>query len=367
MGKCVYVAERRYGVHGTCRRLWEEVWILCCVTDLAIGVARIPILVILLHLTVQANRFIIFEGIGCYPFTFNTPLAYAVYFSWPVLIGLVSATYCIRTIRELAIRRAQFKEFLAANRNLSSSRYFRLMGLAGIEVVCTVPLACWSIYLNTSTQPVEPYVSWQYAHAEMGVIDQVPAVLWRATPISTMSIELTRWFLVLCAVIFFAFFGFADEARKNYRLAYTSIAKRVGLSTGSMSATGTYTANGYVKPNFDFTAPELTKCLLISTNPDMSYNGGTATMPVFITHQSEKKRDSLASFSSRMSLPDYGGALTDVKEPFSPTTTTAGSMSKESLPRSPVDIDSVPLPTLPEATFDTNAPPRYAPDVTHAV
>jgi pheromone a factor receptor len=316
------------------------------ITDLAIGVG-IPILVILLHLTVQANRFIIFEGIGCYPFTFNTPLAYAVYFSWPVLIGLVSATYCIRTIRELAIRRAQFKEFLAANRNLSSSRYFRLMGLAGIEVVCTIPLACWSIYLNTSTQPVEPYVSWQYAHAEMGVIDQVPAVLWRATPISTMSIELTRWFLVLCAVIFFAFFGFADEARKNYRLAYTSIAKRVGLSTGSMSATGTYTANG--------------------TNPDMSYNGGTATMPVFITHQSEKKRDSLASFSSRMSLPDYGGALADVKEPFSPTATTAGSMSKESLPRSPVDIDSVPLPALPEATFDTSAPPRYAPDVTHAV
>ncbi|KAN0080185.1 hypothetical protein V8E55_009751 [Tylopilus felleus] len=87
-----------------------------------------------------------------------------------------------------------------------------------------------------------------------------------------------------------------------------------------MSATGTYTANGM--------------------NPDMSYNGGTATMPI---------------------------VLADMKEPFSPTTTTVGSMLKESLPRSPVDIDSVPLPTLPKAIFDTNAPPQYAPNVTHAV
>jgi len=315
--------------------------------DLAIGVG-LPFLVMALHPIVQANRFIIFEGVGCYPFTFNTPPAYVIFFGWPVVIGLVSASYCIRTIRELALRRAQFKEFLAANRNLSASRYFRLMGLAGVEILFTIPLGCWSIYTNTTAQPVEPYVSWEYVHSQMGVIDQVPAAEWQATPLSTANIELSRWFLILCALVFFAFFGFADEARKNYRLAYTSIAKRVGLSTGSMSATGTWTANG--------------------TNPDMSYNGGNATMPVFITHQSEKKRDSLASFSSRMSLPDYGGALGDLKkDPFSPTATTSGSISKESLPRLPMDIDNVPLPALPEAAFDTSAPPRYAPDVNHAV
>ena len=60
--------------------------------------------------------------------------------------------------------------------------------------------------------------------------------------------------------------------------------------------------------------------------------------------------------------------MADVKkDPLSPTTTTTGSMSKESLPRSPVDLDNVPLPTLPQATLDTGAPPRYTPDVPHAV
>jgi len=312
------------------------------IIDLAIGIG-LPILGMILHTVVQAHRFVIIEEVGCYPFTWNTPPAYPLYFAWPVVIGLVSASYCIRTIRELALRRAQFKEFLSTNGNLSSSRYFRLMGLAGIEVLCTVPLACYSIYLNLTSVPLQAYVSWDYAHANFGLIDQIPSVAWQADPVEVLSIELSRWFIVICAVVFFAFFGFADEARRNYRLALVSVAKRVGLSTGSISDSGTWTVNG--------------------SNPDVSHNSRSATIPVFVTHQMEKKRDSLASFSSRISLPDYGGALADVKGPVSPTASSSGS--RDSPPRSPVD--SVSLPTLPGATLDTNAPPRYAPDVPHAV
>ncbi|KAH0834106.1 STE3-domain-containing protein [Lanmaoa asiatica] len=292
---------------------------------------------------VQAHRYVIFEEVGCYPFTWNTPAAYAIVFAWPVVIGLVSASYCIRTIRELAIRRAQFKEFLSTNRNLSSSRYFRLMGLAGVEILSTVPLACWSIYVNINSSPVQPYVSWDNAHADFGFIQQIPSVEWQAVPLQVASIETSRFFIVLCAVVFFAFFGFADEAKRNYRLAYMSVAKRVGLST-----TGTQSVNG--------------------TNPDMSYNSRSANIPVFITHQTEKKRDSLASFSSRMSLPDYGGSLADLKkEPFSPTATSSGSISKESLPRLPVELDDIPLPTQPEAALNASPPPHYTPDAPHAV
>lgn len=85
-------------------------------------------------------------------------------------------------------------------------------------------------------------------------------------------------------------------------------------------------------------------------------------MPVFIEQQTEKKRDSMVS------LADYGGAFVDIKkESFSPMATSSGSVSKESLPRSPVDLDSVTLPTFPETMLDTSAPPRYTSDVPHAV
>ena len=241
------------------------------------------------------------------------------------------------------------------------------MGLAGIEVLCTIPLACYAIYTNLTTSPVAAYVSWDYAHANFGVVEQLPSVVWKADPMVVTGIELNRWFIVFCAVVFFAFFGFADEARRNYRLAYVSVAKRVGLSTGSISANGTWTANEYVTLKCNLTrAASHGPYSFDSTNPDMSYNNRSATTPIIITHQ--RKRDSLASFSSRMSLPDYGGALADLKkEPISPTATSPGSMSEESLPRSPTEMDAVPLPAIPEAMHDTNAPPRYAPDASHVV
>ncbi|KAG9310932.1 STE3-domain-containing protein [Chiua virens] len=326
--------------------------------DLAIGLG-LPVLQMALHTVVQSHRYVIIEEAGCFPFTLNTPASYPLVWAWPVAIGLVSASYCICTIRELAIRRAQFKEFLSANRSLSSSRYFRLMGLAGVEMLFTVPLGCWSIYINLTTSTVEPYVNWDSAHANFGTIEQVPSVVWKQDSLSVASIETSRYGAVFCALLFFVFFGFADEARKNYRLAYTSVAKRVGLSTESFSATGTWSANS---------GPH--RIFFSQTDP-IRIHPATVDLPIcliFITQQTEKKRDSLTSFSSRMSLPDYGGALEDVKkEPFSPTTTSAGSISRESLPRLPVDMGNVSMPALPEATPDTRMPPRYAPDAPHAI
>ena len=46
-----------------------------------------------------------------------------------------------------------------------------------------------------------------------------------------MGLEVFRWSLVLCAFVFFALFGFADEARQHYRLVYTTLASRIGYST----------------------------------------------------------------------------------------------------------------------------------------
>ena len=42
---------------------------------------------------VQGHRFNILENIGCYPAVTNTPVTYVVSYVWPVLLGLISATY----------------------------------------------------------------------------------------------------------------------------------------------------------------------------------------------------------------------------------------------------------------------------------
>ncbi|KAH7882760.1 pheromone A receptor-domain-containing protein [Phlebopus sp. FC_14] len=304
--------------------------------DLAIGLG-IPIIEMCVHYVVQGHRFNIFEEVGCYPFTWNTPPAYALVFAWPIAIGCCLS---VMTIRELAIRRAQFKELLSANKNLSSGRYFRLMGLAGIEVLCTVPLGAYSIYLNSTAEPIQRWISWSNTHYDFSRVGQYPSVVWHENQLTVISIQLSRYFIIICALIFFAFFGFADEAKRNYRLAYESVAKRVGLSTGTISTTGSWTANG--------------------SRPDMSYN--SRSMPVYITQRTDRKRDSLASFSTDISIGDFGGALDDVKkEPYSPTT-SGSSISKETLPSVPVDPSNIPLPALPEPTLDINSVPRHTPD-----
>ncbi|KAE9383748.1 pheromone receptor [Gymnopus androsaceus JB14] len=184
--------------------------------DLAISIG-IPVLEMVLQYIDQGHRFDIFEDIGCFFFTYNTWVAYVLVTTWPLVIGCISATYSILTIRAFMKRRSQFKEILFTNSKLNSNLYIRLMCLAGTEIVFTVPLSCWSIYLNITSQPIEPWNGWADVHSDFSRVDQFPSVIRHLNEGTAISLETTRWFVVVCAIVFFGFFGFADEARKHYR------------------------------------------------------------------------------------------------------------------------------------------------------
>jgi len=269
--------------------------------DLAIGLG-IPLLQMIFQYIVQGHRFNIYEDIGCYPMTYNTPVAYPLVLVWPLVIGVVSAVYCLMTILTLARRRSEFNRVLSANRNLNSSRYFRLMGLAGIEMLLQIPWSSVLIYLDVKSG-ISPWVGWADTHAHFSRVGQFPAVEWKSDHIALITLELSRWAIVVCAAIFFGFFGFADEARKNYRLAFNSVAKKVGYTTANMSS-GVSSSFG---------------------SKQMTSSSGRGTLPVFIRRETVSKRDSFDSFSTNISIGDAGGALDDVKEPHSPTDTSSRS------------------------------------------
>ncbi|KAI0341208.1 STE3-domain-containing protein [Trametopsis cervina] len=184
--------------------------------DMAIGLG-IPLLQIVMQYIVSGHRYDIFEDIGCLPFTYNTPVAYPLSIVWPVVIGLVSALYCILTLRAFFKRRVQFNQFLSRNNSLTANRYFRLMGLATTELLCTTPIAAYGMWLNIQNSPISPWISWADTHFNYSQVDQYPALLWRASRNTVISFEMTRWSPVFCGIVFFAFFGFAGEARRHYR------------------------------------------------------------------------------------------------------------------------------------------------------
>jgi len=316
--------------------------------DLAIGLG-IPILEMILQYIVQGHRFNIYEDIGCYPMTYNTPPAYVLVYTWPVAISMVSAVYCVLTIRTLAKRRADFNKMLAGNDNLNSSRYLRLMGLAATELCLGIPWGTYaSLYLNIhafgSTESlINPWISWKSVHANFSYVGQFPAIEWKLRPIGIITLELSRWSSVICAFIFFAFFGFAQEARKNYRLALHSVAKRVGYTTLGFQS-GVSSSFGSGQPN--------------------TSTIGRSTIPVFISRETTSKRDSYASFSTNLTLGDVGGALDDVKEPHSPTDSVSGTTRYSYEGKSPFDASPLDPPALqrPEAAFDSSSPPRHSSD-----
>ena len=183
----------------------------------------------------EGHRFDLMEGVGCIEAYPNTWLALILYYLWPIAIGLVSATYCVLTLTAFFKRRRRFSELMASNADITFNRYFRLMGLASLEFLFTLPL---TIYNITENYKLAPY-KWRgmaNLHSRFGRVDQYSAVIWRADPQLVSVINFRLWMPVACAFVFFLFFGLAEEARKHYKMAMTSVAKKIGISTMERSS-----------------------------------------------------------------------------------------------------------------------------------
>ena len=104
------------------------------------------------------------------------------------------------------------------------------MALSATEILGTIPLGTY-IIVASAKEGVTPWKGWAYTHGNSSAVAQIAGFIWRSVPITHKGLEMFRWSLVACAFVFFAFFGFADEALQHYRRLYTSIASHVGYST----------------------------------------------------------------------------------------------------------------------------------------
>jgi pheromone a factor receptor len=133
------------------------------------------------------------------------------------------------TLRLFWIRRMQLSEFMSSNHSLNTSRYIRLMLLAIMDMMCTVPVSIYCVYIGNRGIGLAPWISWSNVHYNFSNIELFPAIIWRGNPTFQTSVELTRWLYPAAAFIFFALFGFATEAQKNYRAVFWCIAKCFGF------------------------------------------------------------------------------------------------------------------------------------------
>jgi pheromone a factor receptor len=304
--------------------------------DLLIGLG-IPLLQVILQYIVSGHRYNIFEDFGPSFSIVLMPPSFFLFYAWPVAIGCVSFVYCALTIYTFCKRERQFRQIMSSNRGLNRSRYIRLMVLSGVEMLFTIPLGTFFIVYNAN-MGVTPWISWEDTHSNYHRVVQVAGFMWKNNPNIVIGLEMERWSYVLCAFIFFAFFGFADEARQHYRLVYNSLASRVGYSTSS----GTFHASSHGTSSF----------------PHMKSKGGV-TVSVVTTGD---KRDSTVSFTDQLSIPSLSIA-SDLKpdfkiEEYSPTDSLASSSVDSFGSEQPTDLPELNMttPAVPPASVPPSHP-----------
>ncbi|KAH9986175.1 pheromone A receptor-domain-containing protein [Russula compacta] len=218
--------------------------------DLAIGLG-LPFLQMILQIVVEGRRFSIYERIGCQLVVFNTALAYPLSFLWPPVISFIVLVYSCLNIYLFWKSSRQLNEMLGSNKNPNQSRYTRLIALSIAQSVCTLGISLCFIYIQTYHMPLFPWGSWEAAHLDYSVIDQFSADQWLDIPVTAIRLELQRWIFVFSAFIFFAFFGFAEEAQRHYRMVISYASTQLHLpdfvtsrgSRGSSNKTSSSTSS----------------------------------------------------------------------------------------------------------------------------
>ena len=255
------------------------------------------------------------------------------------------------TVRAFMKRRKQFKE-LVVSTGMSWNRYWRLIMLAFADLFFTIPLTIWCIVVP-ALGPVAPWISWADTHSNFDRFNQYSWVIIKLSPTTVGQLEVNRWGPLFGAFVFFGFFGFADEAKKNYRLFVSTVGRRLGSTTFSQS---TAMSDSYVSHSFHFASEHALRPCLYSIVKSGTGSKGGVSLPIISKHV-VSKRDTLDSFSDRLSTSISVNEYELKVQPYSPTEQSTSSSSSsvmypDEVPQVPqyvIDPASARKPSVPDA------------------
>ncbi|KZV72297.1 STE3-domain-containing protein [Peniophora sp. CONT] len=198
------------------------------VIDLCIAFV-FPLVCIIFQYVVQGHRFDIIEDAGCFSVTVNVVPAYVLVYMWPLIIGCASFALSCMSLWKFIRHRAALGQMMSAGGALSQSQFLRLLMLSLTEMMCTIPLSIWTIYLSASSAPPAQWTSWDDIHFNFGRVGQIPNVFWRSNKNTVMQIEFTTWLPLFCSLLFTILFDLSPDARRHYAAGYTWVRRKLGL------------------------------------------------------------------------------------------------------------------------------------------
>ncbi|VDB95786.1 unnamed protein product [Peniophora sp. CBMAI 1063] len=163
-----------------------------------------------LYYVVQALRFEVDEGFGCGDGSDGSILTILLLNSWTVLPPLVSITmYYPHVVRIFYRHNREINQFLRSNDSVTRNNYFRILALASIDILLTLPMGIVTIVLSVK----------DFASSPEGV---TYAELVLFGPFTVAQIYFASWTSPVLAFAIFGLFGVTSEACALYwRVIYT--------------------------------------------------------------------------------------------------------------------------------------------------
>ncbi|KAG2112664.1 GPCR fungal pheromone mating factor [Suillus discolor] len=185
----------------------------------------IPLIFMALHYIVQGHRYDIVENFGCQPATYFSTEGIIIVLLPPLVLATATLMYAALALYNFACRRMDFAAHLQnANSVLTTHRYLRLMAMAVTEIVWGTSLTAFNLYNNIHVG-LRPWISWQNVHSDWLRVDLFAFI--ELSPSFIRSMFLLWWAMPASAYIFFLFFGFSEDARKEYGKIIKAFRKHV--------------------------------------------------------------------------------------------------------------------------------------------
>ena len=126
--------------------------------------------------------------------------------------------------------------FLNSDNTVSRATYFRVLALASIDILITLPFGITSlvlIVLSAAPSDVPFYPgSWDYVHSDWAPYNSSYAEM-TSDSLSAGAVFFTQWTPPFLALVAFGLFGLTGEAIESYRDAFRTVLSCVrGLRTG---------------------------------------------------------------------------------------------------------------------------------------
>ncbi|KZV69109.1 fungal pheromone STE3G-protein-coupled receptor, partial [Peniophora sp. CONT] len=169
----------------------------------------------------QFARFEVVQGFGCQDTAQSSILELIIQQSWVVVPPLISIVfYYPKVARTYYRQRRDINSFLRSNPSVSRTNYFRILVLASIDILLTLPIGIVILTLDMVQAQflnLFPfYPGWTFVHTDWDPQSVPYAVIQGDGTAAVAQFYFSKWTSPVLAFVIFGLFGVTPEARASY-------------------------------------------------------------------------------------------------------------------------------------------------------